>query len=680
MVRFNATQAVWKNSEDEILKAAVMKYGLNQWGRVASLFAKRTAKQCKARWDEWLDPSIKKTEWSRDEDEKLLHLAKLMPTQWRTIAPLVGRTAAQCLERYERLLDEAAGEGVGNAPKEEEEHSLKTKRVAASETLPAKPDAIDMDEEELEMISEARARLANTLGKKAKRKARERQLEEQQRMTRIQKRREMKAAGLSSSKGIEQKSHKRRRKNSDAETIDYTSEIPFEQPVPKGPYDISMEKMETARRERDEQARIEKIAKANQLKAEKNKSSKKKSGQIQTAKELEAKLAAERKKNEVALAIARGSRGELNLPSPLISDAELEDVAKAAMVNNLVAFAPPPLPSRKEEVVRQEARNQLARDGKGVVSGQGTGFQASLPLSIKEKSVLPSLASRRTFTGANGRVVLLRDELGINKPNTFDEENLEDAEHFAQLKSSNLLLAFSNIPQAEYEYSVQIEGSQKYETVDEVDSQSTIAPDARELQQKRQKLMQEKNIRTFNLLPSAVKLNLPELPAKPLAFLQKEEDPIRKMVLEEKQKGLLEGNSSSVNDISSIPEIEEVLNLARDNGFSNVQFQESGRFDAQYFLKLVSKEALKISQRSDELRKFYEELTANYRIQVEDSGKEFINLFREIQKAVHNHKSYIWMKSCEEKAITERIQRALQEVNMLSSVEQEMQRKWAKNL
>ena len=38
------------------------------------------------------------------EDEKLLHLAKLMPTQWRTIAPIVGRTPAQCLERYEKLL------------------------------------------------------------------------------------------------------------------------------------------------------------------------------------------------------------------------------------------------------------------------------------------------------------------------------------------------------------------------------------------------------------------------------------------------------------------------------------------------------------------------------------------------------------------------------------------------
>jgi hypothetical protein len=45
-----------------------------------------------------------KTEWSREEEEKLLHLAKLMPTQWRTIAPIIGRTAAQCLEHYEKLL------------------------------------------------------------------------------------------------------------------------------------------------------------------------------------------------------------------------------------------------------------------------------------------------------------------------------------------------------------------------------------------------------------------------------------------------------------------------------------------------------------------------------------------------------------------------------------------------
>lgn len=111
MVRIFIKGGVWKNSEDEILKAAVMKYGKQQWARVASLLNRKSAKQCKARWFEWLDPSIKKVDWSRDEEEKLLHLAKLMPAQWRTIAPIVGRTAAQCQEKYEQLLD-AANEGV----------------------------------------------------------------------------------------------------------------------------------------------------------------------------------------------------------------------------------------------------------------------------------------------------------------------------------------------------------------------------------------------------------------------------------------------------------------------------------------------------------------------------------------------------------------------------------------
>lgn len=49
---------------------------------------------------------------------------------------------------------------------------------------------------ELEMLSEARARLANTQGKKAKRKARERQLAEARRLASLQKKRELRAAGI----------------------------------------------------------------------------------------------------------------------------------------------------------------------------------------------------------------------------------------------------------------------------------------------------------------------------------------------------------------------------------------------------------------------------------------------------------------------------------------------------
>ncbi len=54
----------WKNIEDQILKAAVMKYGLNQWDRISSLFPKKTTKQIKARWNDYLNPTITKGDWS----------------------------------------------------------------------------------------------------------------------------------------------------------------------------------------------------------------------------------------------------------------------------------------------------------------------------------------------------------------------------------------------------------------------------------------------------------------------------------------------------------------------------------------------------------------------------------------------------------------------------------------
>ena len=47
MPRVMIKGGIWRNTEDEILKAAVMKYGKNQWSRIASLLHRKSAKQCK---------------------------------------------------------------------------------------------------------------------------------------------------------------------------------------------------------------------------------------------------------------------------------------------------------------------------------------------------------------------------------------------------------------------------------------------------------------------------------------------------------------------------------------------------------------------------------------------------------------------------------------------------------
>ena len=323
MPRVNIKGGIWKNTEDEILKAAVMKYGKNQWSRIASLLHRKSAKQCKARWYEWLDPSIKKTEWSREEEEKLLHLAKLMPTQWRTIAPLVGRTAAQCLEHYEYLLDQAQkkdGEDDG-----EDSRRLRPGEIdPCPETKPARPDPIDMDEDEKEMLAEARARLANTQGKKAKRKAREKQLEEARRLATLQKRRELQAAGIEVRK-------KRLRKG----LIDYNAEIPFEKKPALGFYDASSESFDVTDtnykklrlHELDEKRRDEEEQRERHK--DKAKISKRQDGDAPGAvKQL----------NQMNMINVTRKRSKLVLPAPQINEAELEEVVKMGRTSENIAL------------------------------------------------------------------------------------------------------------------------------------------------------------------------------------------------------------------------------------------------------------------------------------------------------------------------------------------------------
>ncbi|KAL6067608.1 CDC5 cell division cycle 5-like protein [Balamuthia mandrillaris] len=332
---------VWKNTEDEILKAAVMKYGLNQWARISSLLVRKSAKQCKARWYEWLDPAIKKTEWSREEEEKLLHLAKLMPTQWRTIAPIVGRTPAQCLEHYEKLLDAAQEKeqqqdegGASSELARDDPRRLRPGEIDPNpETKPARPDPVDMDEDEKEMLSEARARLANTKGKKAKRKAREKQLEEARRLAALQKRRELKAAG------IHMPLHHRKKGKKASKEMDYNKEIPFHKKVPAGFYDTSEER-ERERKEKDDKAfinmglqrldaRADRAAGrrgAGQEQEERARKRDREKQEMKKLKDMPAHIMQINRMNDPDSRLQR--RSKLNLPAPQITDRELEDIAK----------------------------------------------------------------------------------------------------------------------------------------------------------------------------------------------------------------------------------------------------------------------------------------------------------------------------------------------------------------
>lgn len=321
---------VWTNIEDEILKASVSKYGLNQWARVSSLLARKTPKQCKARWSEWLDPSIKKIEWSKEEDEKLLHLAKIMPTQWRTIAPIVGRTANQCLERYQKLLDEAEARessGLGlmgpdggetQAPSADDVRRLRPGELDPDpETKPARPDTIDLDEDEKEMLSEARARLANTQGKKAKRKARERQQEESRRLATLQKRRELKTAGIN----IKVTTRKQGE-------MDYNADVPFERKAAPGFYDTSEEKVRNDLQRAAFDPRKQQLASKRKGEGDEDNERKKRKNDKEGISESQKAAIKAGQMQRVREAEQSSKRRPLNLPAPQVGDGELEDIVK----------------------------------------------------------------------------------------------------------------------------------------------------------------------------------------------------------------------------------------------------------------------------------------------------------------------------------------------------------------
>ncbi|KAI9186237.1 hypothetical protein LWI28_015144 [Acer negundo] len=569
---------VWKNTEDEILKAAVMKYGKNQWARISSLLVRKSAKQCKARWYEWLDPSIKKTEWTREEDEKLLHLAKLMPTQWRTIAPIVGRTPSQCLERYEKLLDAACAKDE-NYEAGDDPRKLRPGEIDPNpESKPARPDPVDMDEDEKEMLSEARARLANTRGKKAKRKAREKQLEEARRLASLQKRRELKAAG------IDNRQRKRKRKG-----IDYNAEIPFEKKPPPGFYDVADEdrpveqvNFPTNIEELEGKRRVDQEAQLRKRDTGKNK--------IAERQDAPSAILQANKLNDPETV---RKRSKLMLPAPQISDHELEEIAKMGYASDLAGSeeltegseatrallanyshtpqlgmtplrTPQRTPAGKGDAIMMEAENlaRLRESQTPLLGGENpelhpSDFSGVTPKKRDIQTPNPMLTPLTTpggvgltprtgmtpardgySLGATPKGTPIRDELHINEDmDMHDGGKLRQADLRRNLRSG-----LSNLPQPKNEYQIVFqppseENDEQEEKIEE-DMSDRLAREKAEEEARQQALLRKRS-----------KVLQRELPRPPVASLEL----IRNSLLR------ADGDKSSFVPPTSIEQADEMI-------------------------------------------------------------------------------------------------------------------------
>jgi pre-mRNA-splicing factor CDC5/CEF1 len=292
------------------------------------------------------------------------------------------------------------------------------------------------------MLSEARARLANTKGKKAKRKAREKQLEEARRLAGLQKRRELKAAGIDVAKP------KKKLKG-----IDYIKEIPFQKRPAAGFYEVDFSDQDRLKNEPFQAVPLEQIDQK-----------RRREEQLDQQKQELAKKQKKKEETNLPLAImqlnklndpeATKYRTKLLLPTPQLSDQDLSEFSKSnteieeyASTSRITQSLLPstgatplpsrtpmrtPLPSRtpaKEDHIMKEVQNLIALTAQQtpLIGGENpslhpsdfTGVTPKLQ-DIKTPNVYATPARMGPPTTSNRKELAtpLRDNLGLNSDDT----------------------------------------------------------------------------------------------------------------------------------------------------------------------------------------------------------------------------------------------------------------------
>jgi hypothetical protein len=127
MAQLRSAKSKFESHEDSLLSEAVRIFGTRDWWLVASAVPNRTARQCRERWCNYLNPRLISRPWTEPEDRLLLEKADEMGCRWNVIVSFFdGRSKNSLRNRYRSIKRHTGRARVSEVPRCEGSRSAKT--------------------------------------------------------------------------------------------------------------------------------------------------------------------------------------------------------------------------------------------------------------------------------------------------------------------------------------------------------------------------------------------------------------------------------------------------------------------------------------------------------------------------------------------------------------------------
>ncbi|RLN31969.1 hypothetical protein BBO99_00003956 [Phytophthora kernoviae] len=133
----------WTREENDKLMQLVKQYGAKRWSLIAMHLPGRVGKQCRERWHNHLNPSVRKDAWTAEEDYVIFECHKNVGNQWAEISKMLpGRTDNAIKNRYYSTMRRMQRQSIRKKGPMREGKSI---RVASVTSSPDGNSMVDFD-------------------------------------------------------------------------------------------------------------------------------------------------------------------------------------------------------------------------------------------------------------------------------------------------------------------------------------------------------------------------------------------------------------------------------------------------------------------------------------------------------------------------------------------------------